>query len=439
MREKASAFGFPIWRVLAVAGLVIALAAGIVLRLVWQEDIEFKADERWSLEQARAMLAGAPWPWTGMPTSVGGNNPYLSVWVFAALAGAVGADSGPALARAVQTLNAAALIAFALFAGFGVGTKARERCLWAVALWAVNPLAIIFERKIWPPSVLPLPAVIFIASWWFRHNSAAAFFWGLLGPLMAQIHLGAAFLAAAIALWTLIHDRGSFPWKGWVAGTVFGALPAIPWLLAMAADAGGSVTTRIRWPIASFFVRWLTQPFGLGIEYTLGRQDMIDYLAFPSVAGRASWMMGAVHVLLAALMVATIGRRMRDAMRGGSVCVRKTFLGSDPETVLIAGTLWGFGGLLTLLTVFGAGSHRHYMIYIAPIMMLWCVRMILGGEPASGRRTSHVLLVTLCIGQAIASAGLLHYIHETQIIRGEYGPSWRSQQSGPVTPGTSAR
>ena len=46
----------------------LALALGIVLRLAWGTDIEWKGDEIWTFAQAHALCAGAPWPAIGMPT-----------------------------------------------------------------------------------------------------------------------------------------------------------------------------------------------------------------------------------------------------------------------------------------------------------------------------------------------------------------------------------
>jgi hypothetical protein len=59
-------------------------------------------------------------------------------------------------------------------------------------------------------------------------------------------------------------------------------------------------------------------------------------------------------------------------------------------------------------------------------MALWCARLILGAEPA---RRARALIAALCLAQAVATAGVLNYIHRTQIIRGEYGPTWQWQQS----------
>ena len=134
------------------------------------------------------------------------------------LADELGARTPPDLARAVQLLNVAALLAFAAFGLLAIPRERREPWLWAAALWAANPASVILERKIWSPSVLPLPAVGLLWAWRYRRHPAAAFAWGALGALMAQIHLGAAFFAAALMVWTLLADRRAFPGSaGWPA------------------------------------------------------------------------------------------------------------------------------------------------------------------------------------------------------------------------------
>jgi hypothetical protein len=414
-------------------GLALALAAGIALRLVYPDDIEWKGDEQWTFNHAQLMVAGGPWPWLGMGTSVGPPNPGMSLWVFAGLFVLFGVATPPDLARAVQISNAAALVALAAFAFAAVPKERREYWLWAAALWAVNPLAVIFERKIWPPSVLPLASIAFIAAWWFRRRAGAAFAWGFVGALMAQVHLSAAVLAGAVAMWTLIRDRGGFPWKGWLAGTAIAALPALPWLFEMLHHGGGAQLS-FETVSPTFFLRWATQPFGFGIDYTLRRAEMLDYLTGPVLAGRPTYVMALVHLVLAMLVLVILVQAVETARIKGWPGAQLVFLGTSSETVLITATLWGYGGVLTLLTLGHAGSHRHYLIAVAPLMALWAAMTVFYGDRTPDRHRARAILIALCVAQAVASAGLLFYIHETAVILGEYGPTWRSQQPGFVPP-----
>ena len=46
----------------------------------------------------------------------------------------------------------------------------REAWLWAIALVAVNPLAVLYHRKLWNPSLFPLLTVCFLWCWWHRQR-----------------------------------------------------------------------------------------------------------------------------------------------------------------------------------------------------------------------------------------------------------------------------
>ena len=411
--------------------VALAIAAGIALRLSYPNDIEFKPDERWTFDEARAVLAGGPWRWLGMPMSVGGLNPGLSLWAFVALAWIAGAETPPELAQAVQALNCAALLALPLFAWRSVPERDREPWFWAAALWAVNPVAVMFERKIWPPSILPLFAVAMIAAWWHRRTVLGSFLFGVLAVLLAQIHLSVAFLAAALALWALADDRSSLRWGALIAGAALGAIPALPWLIDWAGSAGGA--GRWRWPILSFWVRWFLQPFGFGAEYTLGAAHFGEFLSGPAIGGVPTYLVALLHATLAALAI-VLYVRAANILRGrGLPGPRDIILGRDTTGLLVRAAVIGYGFLLTAVTIRGADSHRHYLIVVAPLMALWVVRLAAFGDGGALRRPGRLALAGLCVGGALVSAALLHYIHVTQIIEGEYGATWAAQQSGAAT------
>jgi hypothetical protein len=411
-------------RILAPIGLAAALTVGAVLRLIWAQDIEYKLDESWTLEQVQNVLAGKTWSWTGMPTSLGFLNPGMSLWVFIPLGLAFGAHSAPELARAVQLVNITALFGLVVFALLAIPLERREPWLWAAALWALNPVAIILERKIWPPSVLPLGTVILIAAWWYRDRFAPAFAWGLIGALMSQVQLGAGFFILAVAIWTALSQPRSVHWAGWLLGSLLGALSALPWALRL---VGSETGLRAGRPLLSFYFYWFTQPFGFGSEYTLGPDHMREFLAGPVWMGRPSYLMGLLHVVLALLLLTVVLHALFRLCRSGWPPARAIFLGDEPGGTLVRAGLWGYGAMLTLITAAGVGSYRHYLIVAAPLMALWAAQVILFGLGAR-RQTAHFLLTAFCMCQAALSVGLLAYIHTTQIIHGEYGPTWRSQQ-----------
>jgi hypothetical protein len=137
---------------------------------------------------------------------------------------------------------------------------------------------------------------------------------------------------------------------------------------------------------------------------------------------------------LLVILVRAIRAARDDGWPGLRQFLREFFLGNSPETVLTNAALWGYGGMLTLLTAIGnTDSHRHYLIVVAPMLALWAVLAVMYGDRTSRRLRARAILLMLCVGQVILSAGLLSYIHRTAIIHGEYGATWRAQQPGFVT------
>ena len=416
-------------------GLLLALIVGAWLRLGFYGDIEWKADEQWTFAHAQAMAASGVWPPVGMPSSVGAPNPGLSLWVFAGLMELFGARTPPDLARAIQMLNVAALAAFAAFGLFAIPKERREPWLWAAALWAANPASVILERKIWTPSVLPLPTVALLWAWRYRRSPFAAFAWGVIGALMAQIHLGAGLFAAALAGWTVVADRRAFPWIGWLAGGLVGALPAIPWALELMQHAWPHAQQHH--PSANFYLRWPSFLLGNGPEYTLNRAAFANFLNEPIAGGGPTRLAAALQAALLAATGLLALRAAQRLLRGGAISRHALLLGDSLETVLIAAAFWGYGGLLTLITLGGAGSYRHYMEIIAPLMALWTAMFALWTDGGAQRPWARPTLMILCAAQAALSLLLLAYIDRIGAVSGDFGVTWRAQQAGvrPVSVG----
>jgi hypothetical protein len=177
---------------IGLIGLAAALVLGAVLRLAWAQDMEYKDDEKWTYERTQTAGRTEPWVWQGMYSSACVKNPGLSFWVFWLLARLFDAHEPTELARAVQVVNISAIVLLAAFVWRCVPEAEREPWLWAVALVAVNPLAVVFHRKIWAQSILPIFSLLFLFGWWYRQRRWGAFLWGLAGALVGQIHMTAS-------------------------------------------------------------------------------------------------------------------------------------------------------------------------------------------------------------------------------------------------------
>ncbi len=403
---------------------------GAVLRLVWVSDIEYKGDEAWTWEQVRAIQDGKAWPLLGMPSSKKILNPGLSLWVFVPLATVFGASDPPDLARAIQALNVLALVGLVLFALLAVPAVEREPWLWAAALVAVNPLAVLFHRKIWPPSVLPLFIVAFLWCWWYRRNCWAALGWGLIGLAMGQIHATGFLFAFGFTAWAFLFDRRHVAWGGWCVGCVLGVLPMLPWIAYLigghSAAAGMEPDDKsfVLWTRileGKFWTRWVLEPLGYGLDYTLGN-DYFDFLCWPLVEGSPTYLVLVLHVIVGLTGLAIFAKAVRRVLRKRPA-LGETIVGGGSQTAFTQNAaLWGYGLVVTLSCL---PIHRHYMIVLFPLQFLWLARLALGSGPIW--KQGRILLAVLVICQGLLSVEFLSYVHASSGIHGDYRVPYRAQ------------
>jgi hypothetical protein len=324
--------------------LALAVVAGVALRFLWVEDMEYKYDEAFMFERSQNIGVSEPWPAVGMPSGVGVRNPGLSIWLFVALARVTGADHPVALTRAVIVLNVLALVALALFIVRYVRRSEREPWYWALGLAAVNPMAIQLQRKIWAQSVLPLLCVVTLVGWWNRARAWGAFVWGAVGSLLGQIHMSGLFLFGGFSLWAALFDRTGVRWRAWALGTALGALPMIPWVVHMlgAPGEGGSPSWKELFRFR-FWGHWAGEAVGFHVGRSLGMRAFWHFQSMPLVGGRPTWVIGVVHLVLfvAVTVVFALAARAlwwrRHEWRALSV-------GRSGETAFTqSAALWGFG------------------------------------------------------------------------------------------------
>jgi 4-amino-4-deoxy-L-arabinose transferase-like glycosyltransferase len=402
--------------------MILVLLLGALLRLVWVEDMEYKGDETWTFE--RTQQTTEPLPLLGMPTSVEIRNPGMSLWIFQLMARIFNANDPTALARSVQLLGIGAIVALVLFARWCVGPGERELWLWAAALLSVNPLVVLFERKIWPPSVLPIFAVAFLAGWWYRKRWGGALFWGLVGACMGQIHLAAYFFALGFAAWALCLDRRQVAWKWWALGSVLGAVPLWPWVRYLATELPAHSPSKFVFKHVlelKFWTRWILEPLGVGLQHPL-RLDFPDFLRFPLVEGRPTYLVALLHFLVIGVGLWVLARAALylSWARGRW---RRFLSGKDSASAFtLNAALWGCGLCMTLSLL---PIHRHYMIVAYPLEMLWLARLALVQPRLDvGRK----LLGFLCAAQLLLSVSFLSYIHINEgARRGDYGIAYASQ------------
>jgi hypothetical protein len=408
--------------------LAASLVVGAVLRFAWLDDMEYKGDERWTFDRSQRTPLSEPWPAFGMPSSVGLLNPGLSVWVFVVLAKLFSAQDPVALCRAVVVCNAAAFVILCVVVRYAIADAERDAWLFGLALAAVNPIALVLERKIWPPCVFPIFCAAFLAGWLCRDRAWGAALWGLVGAALGQIQMTGFFWAAAFTIWELAFGRlrASRPktqWRAWLVGSAVGALPLVPWLRYVASQHGygrpydGRAVLEL-----CVFRNWFADALGLGLDYNLGR-DYGTFLRYPPFGDhslRPALFLQAICVAMgAAILAFAVGALWRG--RRSTLGAMLGRLRRIDETAFACGAAFvGFGVLLNFTVV---AIYHHYTVVTFPLEWVGLSYLALAYAPFPRR-----LLGILWFAQLALSVTFLCYIHEHGgAIHGDYGRAYRAQ------------
>ncbi len=139
--------------------LTLIILLGAVLRLGWPRIAEFKADEAHIAELALDLAQGRALPLQGIMTSVGLPKPPISIYLYAI---PFALSSNPMVANLfTASLNVAAV---ALCWWLGRRYWGPAAGLTAALLFATNPWAVIYSRKIWEPNLMAPFALAYVAA-----------------------------------------------------------------------------------------------------------------------------------------------------------------------------------------------------------------------------------------------------------------------------------
>jgi hypothetical protein len=381
--------------------ITLFILLGCGLRLIWPEDMKWKADEIWMYETARSVINHTtPWPSLGMGNGVGFLNPGLSVWIFIGLA-AIAPDP----VSMVQWVQVSNVLAIALWVGFirrYVPQSEQEVWLWGMAIASVNPLAVHFSRAIWATDILPLVGfLVFVGHWW-RDKRWGALTWGFVGTLIGQIHMSGFFWQGGLVIWTLLKTQNHTRWRYWLLGTSLGIIPMLPWLAQMGGQAIGQV--RPSWAeilTPNFHLHWLLMGWGLEVDYEFGA---------------AFWRMTNAPAIFVALGLAI----------GAIITIWRA-----PDRALVR-DYFGAGAIVmpVLLLLARVRIPAHYLIVLFPFTQIWVAWLLRGRVK---------LLMLVCFAQLFLTVYFLGYVHiHGGIPDGNYGLTYRvinsSNLTGPQNP-----
>jgi hypothetical protein len=408
-----------------LGGLIFSLLLGILCRTIWLGDIEYKGDERWTFEALQTFRQTRHIPTLGMGSSAGIPNAGMSVWVFLALGQLFQAHDPLALARAVQITNVAAIGLLLAFVSACVNRAEREPWLWSIALVCVNPISVLFQRKIWPPSIFPIFTLALLWGWWYRQYRWGALLWGLVGTVLGQIQLGGFFFTAGFALWTFLCDRKSNRWRYWLLGSALGTLPMLPWLVAIVQSDGPTRQPDLgRVLQLPFYQHWLSLTLGTDLKYSLGDHHA-DFLSQPAIAGHPLFLVTALLIAVVGLFAWILVRFCTQVLKACPDAISFLVGRSSSSTFTIGSAFWGYGILLTSSL---APIYLHYSIILfnLPYLALAWMALYRSSVPPALKR-SRLALLGVCICQFLLTMSFLGFIHNQQVIHGDYGTTYQTQ------------
>jgi hypothetical protein len=426
--------------------LSFALFAGILLRMLFVEDMEYKEDEEYNFTQTQLIGTTQPWPWYGIPSGVYLVNPGMSIWVFTVLAKIFGIHSPTSLAHAVQLF---ALLGMAMVLPFALkwvrDSAERKVWLWALALSMVNPFLVLYQRKLWPEPFLPFFVILTLMGWWRRSTFGYALIWGMIGAWLGQIHMSGFFFSFALFLWTGLFDplrlQKKSPqthWKGWLLGSVVGALPLIPWAIYVFQNpvgekmsAGWNEIIQLK-----YWAFWITDPTGLTLGNPLGLlrgtsnwTQISDFVRYPLWEGQPTFVVGIFHAvaLISTFLIYLRGISSRIQLSKARQWKLRTMtdalIGRSSNTLFVQNAALIGCGLL--MTATGVIIRRYYMAITFPLEFIFLIRL---ADPTS--RIGKRLLMGLWIAELVISLGFVGYIHTNQgATQGDYGEAYHLRHS----------
>lgn len=401
--------------------IFVIIISGLILRLIWTEDMEWKYDEKCMYSLAHKAVDKQTLPILGMGSGKGIENPGMSVWVFAAMA--LFTDSPVSMNRIVEIINVISIVCFLLFIMFKVKGNDKEIWLSGIALAAISPIAVVYSRKLWAQDVLPIFSFMLIFANANRNKNWGAFLWGVMGAIIGQIHMSGFFLGAGIFVFTVIHDYYNnikFKWAYWLAGSIAGSISMIPWIIYTLTHSHDSTTSFMNILQFNFYLHWFLQSHGFSLYNSLGK-DFWQYIKEPVIYGYSTYIAALIYLFLVGVSVLTLAKIVKIMIKLFQHIKQKTspvklFTNINITQFYLLSILLGLG---IFMTVSGTSICPHYLICAFPFQYIFLAKIL---------EKRKLILRSVIIAQLIITITFLVYIHKNEgTEKGDYGKAYHSQ------------
>ena len=401
--------------------LLLIILLGLLMRLIWTTDMEWKGDETYMFTTAHESIDKGIFPNVGMESGGGLVNPGLSVGIFEAIASFT--NDPIAMGRVVEISNIIAILSFLIFVLYKIELKEKEVWFLGIVLASISPLAVLFSRKIWAQDMLPIFSFIIILTNFYRNKKSCAFLWGLFGAIIGQIHMSGFFFAFGLFVFTIIHDRYNkinFKWAYWLAGSAIGSITLIPWISFIIHNPQMSKASF--WHIFqfNFYLYWFLDSFGLNIYYSL-RKDFWLFIKEPVFGGIPTYLVAVAHLFLVFISFIFLNKILKYFVKIYQLIKQKKllenlFIGISITKFYLLSILLGLGIFMTLS---GTTIYQHYIICAFPFTYIFFVKIF---------KDNKKIIYSVIIAQLIISASFLTFIHKNNgAENGNYGKAYHTQ------------
>jgi 4-amino-4-deoxy-L-arabinose transferase-like glycosyltransferase len=420
------------WEILPLLGIG-ALAGWLRLRDL--DLVEFKLDEAIAVDLARRLLDG-DFLTVGLRSSVGAHNPPLFVYLTAI---PLALRDDPLAATAfvgVLAVAAVTLTYFVLRPRFGA-----LAALGAAALFATAPWPVLYGRKLWGQSVLPVVAVALLWSMFAvleRPRSRAVVFIPVLLCLAFQLNFSTLALAIPATVLLLFRAR-EVHWRAFAAGVGVAALLLAPWLSHQVTNGFADVSLLLSGPSGEGpepgpveAVRQSIRLVGVGDWEYVAADSMASFVrdAGPtwkvargaSVVTATLFVLGLITCALCVVRGARTHRRWPWMELGSASASRALLL------------VWLAGVWLTYATPATDRLYPHYLIITFPVTFAVQALALadLVGTLRSGLR--HLAMIGAIATLVVVSAGYTaftlsfhRFLDDVGGTAGDYGVVYRDQ------------
>jgi 4-amino-4-deoxy-L-arabinose transferase-like glycosyltransferase len=423
------------------AALIAIGALAGWLRLRQLELAEFKFDEATAVALARRVLDG-DLVTAGLTSSIGAENPPLFVYLTAIPL--VARDDPLAATAFVGGLGTAAVILTYVVLRPRLGALV---ALGAAALFATSPWAVLYGRKLWGQSLLPLVAVMLLWSLLAvleRSRTRAVAFVPVLLCVAFQLNFS-AFVLVLPAATVLLYRVTTLHWR-WLGAGVVGAVVLLsPWLyheatsgfddVSVLLPGGRAVNPPAGGPSAVEAIRHTVHLLGLG-NWEYVSADSLP--SFVDDAGPVVWkgargasilaaLLFAVGVITCAVCVTRSARRIRrwpwvDLGRAGAT-----------RALLL---IWLVGVWIVYATPATDRLYPHYLIVTFPVsFVVQAVGLAdLTATFRRGFRTVAMIAAVGCLGMVVVANAAFtlsfhRFLDRTGGTAGDYGVVYRDKEA----------